>query len=418
LAFGDSDLDQLIETALSDNFSLRIAWDRLRQSEAVARQFGAQNYPTLDGTAGASTRRESISGTETNTNNFSLGLVASYELDLWGRVRSNADATVLEAQATREQVQAAAITLSADIATVWFRLVEQNGRIEVLKEQVLTNENITELITLRFRRGQVDASDVLQQRQLTEVRRADLIQTESQAAVLRHRLAVLTSQSPESANLPYTFELQELPPLPAAGVPSELIERRPDIRSAELSVRSADERVGAAVANRFPRISISAQAGTSSSDASDLFDNWIASLGANLVAPIIDGGSRRAEVERTQAVLSERINTYGQTVLVAFNEVEDALVQESRQREFLDNLKRQIVISSQVVERTRERYLNGADDYLRVLSALLTDQQLQVSDLQARRQLIEFRINLNRALAGGWELTRPEPATLAQTSNR
>lgn len=416
LAFGDANLNRLIETALSDNFSLRIAWDRLAQAEAVASQFGAQKYPTLDATAGASTRRESTSGTETNTNNFSLGLAASYEVDLWGRVRSNADAAALDAEATREQLRAAAITLSADVATVWFRLVEQYGRIEVLASQVATNEDITELITLRFRRGQVDASDVLQQRQFTEGRRADLILAESQAAVLRNQLAILIGLPPETANLPHNSVLQDLPPLPETGLPSALVERRPDVRSAELDVRSANERAGAAVANRFPRISITAQANTSSAETSDLFDNWVASLGANLVAPIIDGGSRRAEVERTQAILSERINAYGRTVIVAFREVEDALVQEARQREFLENVQRRIVISGQVVERTRDRYLNGADDYLRVLSTLLTDQDLQVTDLQARRQLLEFRVNLNRALAGGWEMPRPQQAALAQNN--
>ena len=138
----------------------------------------------------------------------------------------------------------------------------------------------------------------------------------------------------------------------------------------------------------------------------DLFDNWLATLTANLLAPIIDGGRRQAEVDRTQAVAEEALHAYGQAVLEALAEVEDALVQEQRQVEYLASLNRQLELAEQATERIRERYLNGAENYQRVLTSLLSEQQLQRTRLSARSDLFANRIKLCRALAGGWEMSR------------
>lgn len=418
--FQDPVLEGLVARALGSNFNLRIAWDRLAQAEAEARQVNAALWPGVDTELGGWRRaqRQTVTGpggetTDTTyTTRLSLGLVASYEVDLWGRIRSARDAAALDVQATREQLQAAAITLIAQLAETWYALVAQHGQVDLLRRQLRTNEEVLGLVTQRFRRGTVGAADVLRQRQLVESTRGNLATAESLAAVRAHQLAVLAGQPPTATIAPRQTALAVLPPLPATGVPTDLLQRRPDLRQAQASVLAADRRLASAIANQFPRIGLTASAETSAEDVRDLFNNWLATLAANLVAPVFDAGTRRAEVRRNRAVVSERLNTYHQTVLVSLAEVEDALVQEQKQRDFLTSLEKQLELSHRIIERIRDSYVKGAVDYLNVLEALLTQQTLQRTHLQARQQLIAYRLDLYRALAGGWELARPPLATV------
>jgi len=265
---------------------------------------------------------------------------------------------------------------------------------------------VLELITLRFRRGKVGATDVLQQRQLVESNRGELANVQSRIGVFEHQLAILLGEAPDSRVTEAQYELISLPPLPVTGIPLELIQRRPDLRQGFYRLQAADQRTAAAVADRFPRISILGSADTTSNDADDLFRDWFGNLTGNLVAPVIDGGRRRAEVDRSRAVAEQSLSDYRQQLIDALGEVEDALLREQQQRAFIDSLDKQQVLSKQVIDRVRDSYLYGAVDYLRVLDVLLTDQNLERSRLTAQRELIDNRIALCRALAGGWILER------------
>lgn len=418
-SFQDPVLNSLVEQSLANNLTLLAVWDRLAQAEAVARKAGAPLWPSAD-VAGRASRTiqdtETASGGVTRSESnpfsaFSLGLVAEYEVDLWGRVRSNRDAAALDVSASREQVQAAAITLSAAVAFTWYALIEETGQVNLLKEQLDTNEKVLELITLRFRRGQSEAADVLQQRQLVESRRGDLVVAQSRTAVRSHQLAILLGRPPAGLVVDDTAKLTSLPALPAVGLPSDLVLRRPDVRAAQARLLAADRRVASASADRWPRIGLSANLATTGDQWRDLFDNWVATMAANVVAPVFDAGERRAEVDRTRAVVSERVREYGQSVLEALGEVEDALVRERKQQELIVSLEKQLELSGQVIGRLRDSYLNGAVDYLRVLDVVLRHQALQRELLFARRELIGHRIDLCRALGTGWEMHRPELAT-------
>jgi len=424
ISFNDPELNRLVNQALSSNFSLRSAWDRLAQKEALSQREGAARSPTLDFQANASrTETHGSAGTLTtgqrsrSFERFFVGLSTNYELDLWGRIRSTHEAAKLDLRASEEDLQAAAMTLSAQVALSWFQLVEQYGQLELLASQLKTNGQVLELVTFRFRQGQVGATDVLQQRQLIEASRGDMSSARSKATVLEHQLAILLGQAP---NLPISAQqskLTTMPPLPDTGLPAELIRRRPDIRSAYFKLLAADQTLSAAITNRFPRISLTAQINSSGQAVRDLFDNWLTTLAANLIGPIIDGGSRRAEVKRTRALLSERLNDYGQVILEALGEIENAMVQEQEQHQLIESLEKQLKISRQVLEQTRENYRQGGADFLRILDVLLTQQALERSLLQARREEISFRVNLYRALGGGWKLNSPLQIGLAGKRN-
>jgi len=161
------------------------------------------------------------------------------------------------------------------------------------------------------------------------------------------------------------------------------------------------------VANQFPRLSLTAGAETSAEEVRALFDNWLATLAADLVAPVFDGGSRRAEVERTRAVLSERLNAYGHAVLASLEEVEGALTQEAKQAEYVESLEKQLVTSNQATNQTRENYTASGLYFTRYLTTLFAHQRLQRTHLQALRELVHFRIDLYRALSASWGLARP-----------
>ena len=407
LSFDDPQLTQLIDQALTDNLTLLSTWDKLRQARATARKSGSSLSPDLSLSGSASTSRSEQNDITTTTEAFSLGLVASYELDLWGRVRSTSDAAALDAEAQALDLQAAAITLSAEVASTWYQLAEQQQQMRLLREQREVNEKVLQLIDTRVRTGKTGIADLLQQQHLLEASRGEESQLTASITLLEHQLALLLGKTPGHQVSAAAPELISLGPLPQTGLPATLIQRRPDILSTFTDVLAADKRVAAAIANTYPSISLTARLQTSGAQTSDLFNNWLASLLANLTAPLLDGGSRQAEVSRTRAVASEKVHIYGQTILQALVEVEDALVQEQQQYAHIASLQRQVDLAKQSITQISRRYRKGSVDYERVLSALLSYQNLQRSELSARKSLLLNRIDLCRALGGGWQLTEP-----------
>jgi NodT family efflux transporter outer membrane factor (OMF) lipoprotein len=411
LRFEDEHLNALMDRALVNNPGLLATRQRLAQARAVARKDGADQFPSVDMRGGfdRTTRRDP--GLTATTKTWSAGVEAGYEIDLWGRARSDAQAANLDVRASESDLQTAAITLSANVGNTWYRLAEQHRQVALLANQLAINEQIRELVSLRFKRGLVRAADVLRQRQFAESTRGQMALARSRRAVLEHQLAILLGLPPLSAVADSTADLVSVPPLPDVGLPADLILRRPDIKKAFFNVMAADKRVASAIAERFPRLSLSGQATSSANSPGGLFEAWLFRLSGNLIGPLIDGGRRKAEVTRTKAVVAEGVQVYGQVVLGALAEVEDALVQETEQAVYLESLARQLVLSEQVILRVRDSYTSGGADYLRVLDALQTHQQLERTYLIAKRERIEYRIALCRTLGGGWDLATQEHVT-------
>lgn len=411
-AFEDPRLDQLMDRALTDNLDLRASFQRLRQARAAADSQASGLFPSVDGNAGAERQETDSSGSDT----FSAGLSASYEVDLWGRIQSQVQAEEYRVQATRAEYQAAAVSLTGEIANAWFQLVEQQGQQALARRQLETNENLLSLIEARFAAGQGGSADVLRQRQLVASSRDRLNSIGAEIRILENQLSVLLGRSPGQAGLPVSDTLPELPVLPDTGVPGELVRRRPDVEQAWRQVQAADEDLAAAISNRFPRLTLDASLRDSAEDVSNLFDNWLATLAANLTVPLVDGGQRRAEVRRSRAVLEQRVQSYGQTVLTALQEVEDALAREQQQKRTLASLAEQIRLAEASYRQLRTQYLNGAVSYIEVLNALQDQQDLRREQLSTRQQLLGYRVSLYRALAGGLEVPgteseRPTPTT-------
>lgn len=400
-AFQDHRLDSLLDTVLLSNFDLEIAWQRLVASRAVLAREKSFLFPDLE----ASLRGEKVYGDQElgGGENLELGLAAAYELDLWGRIRSNLQAARFRAEASLYDYQATAVSLSAETVRTWYQLTEAYSQLQLLNDQIEINNKSLQLMQVRFGSGQVRGVDILRQRQLLESTRAQKLTMESRIGVLKHQLAVLTGRIPgREYSFPYD-SLPDLPPLPETGIPLELVNRRPDIRNAFSLLQAADRDLAAALSNRYPRLSLSASATTAINNADNLFNDWVYAIAGNLLAPVFYGGRLKAEANRTEAVKNQLLYAYGQTVLLAFREVEDALIQEAKQVEIISNMELQAELARQSYEQLRMEYFNGLGNYLDVLTALSQEQQLRRNLLSARLLLLEYRIALYRALAGSFE---------------
>lgn len=403
-AFDTPQLNALVDSATASNFTLRTAWERLRAAQAVLDRESGALFPTLDASAQGDVTRTQSDTDEDET--LEIGAEASYEVDLWGRIRARVDAERFRARAARADYQTAALSLSAEVVRTWMQLAEARSQRRLVEDQIGTNRKVLKLLEARFETGQIRSEDVLRQRQLLESTREQRAAVEARVQVLEHQLAVLLGRSPQ-ADLPVLPDtLPDLPALPATGVPTNLVRRRPDVRRAHDLLKAADRDLAAAISDQYPRLSLSISATSATQGASNLFQNWAYSFAGNLLAPIFRGGELRAEVDRSEAVRTQRLYEYGQTILTAFQEVEDALIREQKQRDQIQNLQTQVDLAQQAYEQLRVQYFNGAVDYLEVLTALDEVQQLRRDLLSARRVLVEARIALYRSLAGGFDTGR------------
>ncbi len=396
--FGDEKLNLLIDTALDSNFDVLIAWQRLQEARAVVDRESSFLYPDLSATAqsGISFPQPDFVGGE----NVRLGVSADYEVDLWGRIRSRVEAEEYRAAASLADHQTAVITLSAEISRNWFLLAEARQQMQIVQEQIETNEKIIESLKNRFGSGQVRSVDILRQQQLLQSTLRQRQTLRNRTALLEHQLSVLSGISPQQDLLYIPDSLPQIPELPSTGIPGELIERRPDIRAAYLRLQATDRDLATAISNKYPRLSLSASSSLRANNLDALWESWAYSFTANLFAPLFYWGRIQAEVDIAKAIRHQSLYAYGQTVLIAFREVEDALIQEQNQKERIAILQEQLLLAEQSYEQLRVAYFNGDSDYLDVLTALDQLQVLRRDLVTARQTLLDFRIGLYRALAG------------------
>ncbi len=416
---GSTELNRLIQEALAENFNVREAWARLQQSRALAVQAGADRFPYLEGFASSdfTQRRTSSTGGRSDGNDaYSLGLYSSYEIDLWGRIRSERESALHTVAATDADFQTARITVAAEVADRWIQLLSQRLQKQLLERQLENNLIFLDLIELRFRKAMVSALDVYQQKQVVENVRAKIPLVEVEAQLLRHELAVLLGRPPRAGLGLSQTALPEIDRLPAVGLPADLLANRPDVRAAGRRLKAAQWQVAAARANRLPSFQLAAGARYGESGLDLLFDTWLLSLAADLTAPLFDGQRRAAEVDRTRAEVDENLWIYRRVVLTAIKEVENALESEKRQREHIDGLESVMAAARKGLEEAIQRYRKGLSDYLPVLTQLIAVQDLERDLIAQEEKLIRYRIALHRSLGGAWiAVSETSPETKPHT---
>ncbi len=412
--FNSPELNRLIRKALSSNLNLKQAWARLKQAKASAIIAGAGQFPDLKLNSDVSHARQrektqTVVGQKTQTSyktgtvkERSLGLVSQYELDLWGRIRAGKKSTLHKQKVSRRELESAAMSVTAEVATNWVRLVYERKREKLLKKQLKTNKKYLQLTKLRFANGMNTALDVLQQKENLKGTKARLPLSDSAQDKYIHKLALLLGRGKSSLPQSNRDSLPHPGPPPDTGIPANLLSQRPDIRAAWNRLRQADWEVSAAKANLLPRITLTAKHRYSSPQLNTLFNTWIRSLAGGLTAPIFQGGELMAELDRSQGVVAERLHAYRETVFTAIKEVEDALSEEYAQRKYIQKLRDKLSAARFALKEARSQYINGMNTYLPVLNELLSAQNIELDLLDARKDLLVYRIGLYRALGGTW----------------
>lgn len=408
-AFADPVLSGLEERVAAGNQDLAAAVARYDQARAVARQARADLAPEIGVSADVSRDRVSTGrplalGSAAPYTVGTVGASLSYELDLFGRVRNSIRASRAEAAASEADVAAITLGLQAQLASIYFDMRGLDARIVLLRQTVAANERAYTLTDTRHSGGIASGIDVSRAQNLLSSARAEL----SAVGVARqrdeHAIALLLGEAPATFTLPVA-DRQFAPPAIPAGLPSTLLERRPDIAAAERRVAAANARIGVARSALFPSVTLGGAGGFEAARGSLLSaSNGFWALGPLSTAlALFDGGRRRADVERARGAYEEAAATYRQTVLTAFREVEDALVSQR----LLAAQERDQRVAAEAAEHTRElaliRYRDGAADYLEVVTAQTSALDAERSLLTVRSQQLQTATDLFRALGGGTE---------------
>ena len=403
-AFQDESLNVLIDSAMRSNMNLAATWQQFLASRASVRSQASNKWPAIE--ASAQTARTLPEPDFVGGENTQLGFLSSYELDLWGRIGTAVNAEKFRSEASYFDYQTLSLSLSAEIATTWYRLQAAKRQLQITEDQIKTNEAIIKLIRSRFVGGQIRAVDILRQAQLLESTKEQKIIFETNVQLLENQLAVLLGKQPQEGIILQEASMPTIPELPDTGLPLDLVRRRPDVKQSFALLLAADRDMASAVQSKYPRITLSGRGQLRSNNFDNLFDNWAYSLAGNILAPLFYGGRLKAEVDRTTALKQQRLYQYGQATLVAFREVEDALVQDVKQTERLENISRQLELAEKSNKQLRVEFLNGFSPYLDVLVGLDQEQQLRRDYVAAQLQHIQIRIALYRALAGGFDTGR------------
>ena len=410
--FRDDTLKQLVTTALANNFDLRIAAERVLEARAQYGITHAQLLPTLDAQGQfTATRSSSVgsfsfipAGTPLATSFTQAALSFNWEIDLWGRVRRLSEAARAQYLASEEARNGVTISLISDVMNSYFALREQDLELVISQQTSDVAADDLRLINLRHDRGAASGLDVHQAEQLLYIATSQIAAVQRSIGLNEDALSLLLGSAP--ANVPRGKSLEEItaaPELPA-GLPSSLIERRPDIREAEENLVAANAQIGAAKALFFPQLSLTGLYGTQSRSLADMFTApaRLASIGPSATLPIFRPGLR-AGLHLTEAQEREMLVAYQKTIYGALREVSDALVAHDRTRDQRMQEEKLVAVLTESVRLSNLRYRGGLDSYLQVLDAQRSLFARQLVLAQLRLEELQSVVQLYRALGGGWQ---------------
>jgi NodT family efflux transporter outer membrane factor (OMF) lipoprotein len=406
--FGDRELNALAERVNISNQNVRGAEARVRQAQAIARQARAGLFPLASGSTSADRTRVPGRGNST-VSSYELAVDAIWEPDLWGRVRRSIESAQAAWQASAADLESVRLTAYAALAQNYFALRIADAQRQLLEDTVAAYARTFELTRNRYASGTAAKVDVVQAEVQLKSAQAQLVDIGVERAQLEHAIALLVGEPASTLTIPPAPLTVEIPAIPL-GIPSELLERRPDVATAERSVAAANAQIGIAQAAYYPSLTLSGAAGFRNTRLGDLLSApsrfW--SLGASLAQILFDGGERRAISDQAIAAYDAEVALYRQTVLAAFQEVEDNLA-ALRILEEEARLQDEVVRAArQSVELTTNQYKSGVVSYLNVITAqtiALTNERAAVA---LRGRQLAASVGLVKALGGGWSADRLE----------
>ena len=408
--FSDEALNRLVDRALADNANLQAAVARIEQADAVLREAGSALFPQVDlGTGASRSKISSVAGTPLPStadpirNNFQVGLSTAFELDFWGKLRRASEAARAQALATRHAHDTVALTLVSQVTNTYLNLRSLDAQIAVSRQTLASREEALGIVRSRASSGLASDLDIQQSTSAVSGMRAQIADLERQRAIAEHQLGVLTGDLEMSIPASGVDSLP-MPPLPPAGLPSALLDGRPDIMQAEAQLAAANAQIGVAKAQLFPSISLTGNFGSQSKELSDLFGSaaTIWSFGLALDLPIFDAGKRVARVEQATAQQKQALANYVQSIRNGFSEVRDALTASEQYARSARALQEQTAAAERTLELARKRYQSGYSPYLEVLDAQRNANDARLGYLRSRQAQLSAAVSLYAALGGGW----------------
>ena len=425
--FGDPQLQELIRIALVENRDLKIAIERVEEARARYGFTRADIWPQLDvsGTAGSLRFNagslvhtpEGDAGTAeaTETDIYSLGINVSWEIDFLGRLRRASEAQRALFLGTQEAQRSAVLTLVADVARAYLELRDFDSRLEIAKRTIVSRQEYVQLAKDRFEGGVTPELDYRQAE--AELHRVEAVafELERLIALKENELSVLIGRNPGPIVRGAALQAQKLPSEVPAGLPSELLDRRPDIREAEQTLAAATANIGEAKALLFPRISLTGSYGYTSTEFDTLFDGpskaW--NLLGNIVQPLFNSGKNKRRLEITESRQRQVLYDYERTILNAFRETEDALVSYRKSGEISRAQSGRVTAERKVLELAELRYRGGVAAYLEVLDAQRSLFNSELDEAQSTGSHLVALVQLYKALGGGWppDAVTPSPSS-------
>lgn len=410
MLFGDSELERLIGLALVENADLHIALARLEEARALAGAARAERFPEVGVSATGSRTQVSTEttplppGVSAKINRFRVTGTVAFDLDPWGRLRRRSEAAEAVLLATRYGADALRLSLAGDVARAYFELRTLDRQLEIARSTREARRETLELQQLRFDAGVISELELAQARAELAATEAAVPDLERAVATTQSRLSILTGRNPEALPRGRALESLELPPTVPPGLPSALLERRPDIASAEAALVAANAEIGVAKAAYFPQLSLTGYAGTESLELSGLLaaGSTIWQAAASLVAPVFNAGRTRRQVEAARARRVEAFETYRKTVQEAFGDVEDALVARRTTAARRLALGEEADALTDALALAELRYEAGVSSYLEVLDAQRNLFQVELDLAAVRRDELTAAVALFEALGGGW----------------
>ena len=404
--FQDPQLQELIRTALKQNYDLQLATERINAARAQVAISRSRLFPQVQGNGDFSGGKEH--NFQTKSNFLLLTADAAFQLDFFGRLRRATEASRGELLATEDARQTVILTLVSDVASAYFALLQLDLQLQITRETVTTQQDSVKLTNLRVEHGVATRLDVLQAQQVLDSANAQIPDLERRIAQEENAISILLGNYPQAVPRGRTLVEQPLPPEVPPGMPSSLIERRPDIREAEQVLVSANAQIGVAKAQFFPQIALTGSGGGSfgrSSAFSSLMSSQVGiwSYGAQMSQPIFTGGALRGNLRAAESLHQQALISYRQTIQRAFGDVSDALIGYEKLHQVRIRQEDTVKDLQESVRLSDMRYKGGTTTYLEVLDGQRSLFSAELTLAEARGTEYQSLVQLYRALGGGWQ---------------
>jgi multidrug efflux system outer membrane protein len=401
--FGDPVLTDLIKTAIAENNDIKIAAARVDEFMGFYGVAKSDFYPKLDVGASGRTGESNYQGTKFRDNNFSLDLSTFWEIDIWGKVRRSKEASLANLLAAEEVRRGVILTITSQIASAYFDLLSLDSQLDIAKRTVESREKSLDLFNQRLEKGDISQLEISQLESEYWYAKSQIPFLEQNIIQLENAISILLGRNPGPIVRGKIIDELLLPDIPEK-MPSELLERRPDVLAAEQELISANARIGIVKSQYYPSLSLTGLVGFSTNDMSKLFDptSFVWNIGGNLLAPLFRAGEISGQVDASEAIQRQKLFNYIQVVQNAFRDAQDALIERVKTEEKYFSDGKRLTSLSKYKNLSQMRYDEGATSYLEVLDA---ERNLFASELdyaESRATMLKSVVKIFSSLAGGW----------------